>query len=301
MERVSDGDRNAAIKAVEAALADGRIVQADRDRRVDQLRSAQTPSELEMITHDLAHREQTWSTYTPPAEAEAAPPPIPPPSVAYGPPQTSSPEVARLSGTKPSSKAPWMLIPVLLIFLVAGSGIFGVLRAIGDSDETFEFEFDDPNIEFPEYDGPAAAPQLLTARDFNAMRAAIRRETGSTQAFRAVVYPGYASLELPAEPTGQRALSYFYDGDLGEPSKGRSTSERFDLASIDPEVMTRLARKAKKTLVEDPTAWYVIIEKPGPPFDNGGWFTAYASNEFGESGYLEATLDGTIVNRYVTE
>jgi len=296
VERVSDGDRNAAIKAVEAALADGRIVQADRDRRVDQLRSVQTPSELEMITHDLAHREQTWSTYTPPPEATT-----PPPTVAYGPPQTSSPEVARLFGTKPSSKAPWMLIPVLLIFLVAGSGIFGVLRAIDDSDETFEFEFDDPTIEFPEYDGPPAAPQLFNARDFNAMRAVIRRQTGSTQAFRAVIYPGYASLELPAESTGQRAHSYFYDGDLGEPSKGRSTNERFDLASIDPEIMARLVRKAKKTLVEDPTAWYVIIEKPGPPFDNGGWFTAYASNEYGESGYLEATLDGTIVNRYVTE
>ncbi|MDO9497426.1 MAG: DUF1707 domain-containing protein [Nocardioides sp.] len=299
MERVSDGDRNAAIRAVEAALADGRIVQADRDRRVDQLRSAQTPSELEMITHDLAYREQTWSTYTPPPEA--TPPPPPPPSVTYGPPQTSSPEVARLFGTKRSSKAPWMLIPVLFIFLVAGSGIFGVLRAIGDSNETFEFEFDDPAIEFPEYGGPPAAPQLFRARDFNAMRAAIRRETGSTQSFRAVVYPGYASLELPAESAGQRALSYFYDGDLGEPSKGRSTNERFDLASINPEVMARLARKAKNTLVEDPTAWYVIIEKPGPPFDNGGWFTAYASNEFGESGYLEATLDGTIVNRSVTE
>ncbi|MDP2773945.1 MAG: hypothetical protein Q8O61_10340, partial [Nocardioides sp.] len=139
------------------------------------------------------------------------------------------------------------------------------------------------------------------ARDFNAMRAAIRRETGSTQAIRAVIYPGYASLDLPAEPTGKRAFNYYYDGELGEPRKGQSTDERFDLARIDPAVMTKLVRQAKKTLVEDPTSWYVIISKPGPPFDNGAWFSAYASNDFSESGYLQATLDGTVVNRYVSE
>lgn len=310
MERVSDGDRDAAIKAVEAALADGRIVRADRDQRVDQLRSAQTPSELAMITHDLAHREPTWPTYSPPPEAPPPPPPTSPPTspptnFAYGPPQASSPEVARLFGTSRSSKAPWVLVPVLFIFLISGSTIFGVLRAIGGSDESFDDPFpdgfDEPSIELPGYDGPPAPPQLFSARGFNAMRAAIRRETGSTQAFRAVIYPRHASLDLPAERSGQRAHSYFYDGELGQPSKGRSTNKRFDLATIDPAVMTRLMRKAKSTLVENPTAWYVVIERPGPPFDNGGWFTAYATNDFNETGYLEASLDGIIVNRYVSE
>jgi hypothetical protein len=71
-------------------------------------------------------------------------------------------------------------------------------------------------------------------------------------------------------------------------------------ARIDPQVMLRLVQKAKR-LVEDPTSWDVIIRKPRPPFDNGAWFSGYASNEFSESGYLQATLDGTIVNSYVSE
>ncbi|MDP3891858.1 DUF1707 domain-containing protein, partial [Nocardioides sp.] len=207
MERVSDSDRNAAIQAVETALAEGRIVQADRDQRVDQLRSARTPSEVEMITHDLQYRGQTWTTYTPPPEAPP-PPSAAPPSVPYGPAHTSSPEVARLFGTRRSSRSSWVLLPVILIFLVSGSVLIGVMRTIGGPDDRFDDPFfeglDDPIFDFDEYDGPPAPPQLFQARDFNAMRAAIRRETGSTQAFRAVIYPGYASLDLPAEPTGKR-------------------------------------------------------------------------------------------------
>lgn len=236
--------------------------------------------------------DPAWSTYTPPE--------TPPPPNIYGPPQTSSPEVARLFGTKPSSKAGCVLIPFVVILLVVIGVIVGIINAASDSDDAFEFEFDEPSIEFPDIDQPPPPPKLHTVSGFDDLRTAIRQETGSTEVFEATIYPEYASLGVPAEPTGQRALSYFYNGELADPGKGRSSYERFDLTQIDPQVMIRLVQKAKR-LVEDPTSWYVIIRKPGPPFDNGGWFSAYASNEFSESGYLQATLDGTIVHRYVSE
>jgi hypothetical protein len=253
--------------------------------------------------------DPAWSTYTPPETAAPVEPPAPstPPAVStpptpniYGPPQTSSPEVARLFGTKPSSKAGCVIIPFVVILLVAIGVIVGVINAVSDSDDAFEFEFDEPSIELPDIDPSPPPPELHTVSGFNELLDALRQETGSTEVFEANLYPEYASLGVPAEPTGQRALSYFYNGELAEPSKGRSSYERFDLARIDPQVMLRLVQKAKR-LVEDPTSWYVIIRKPGPPFDNGAWFSAYASNEFSESGYLQATLDGTIVNRYVSE
>lgn len=247
--------------------------------------------------------DPAWSTYTPPETAAPSEPPAvstPPTPNIYGPPQTSSPEVARLFGTKPSSKVGCVVIPFVVILLVVIGVIVGIINAVSDSDDAFEFEFDGPSIEFPEIDERPPPPQLFTPGGFDDLRSALRQGTGSTEVFEATIYPEYASLGVPAEPTGQRALSYFYNGELAEPSKGRSSYERFDLARIDPQVMLRLVQKAKR-LVEDPTSWYVIIRKPGPPFDNGAWFSAYASNEFSESGYLQATLDGTIVNRYVSE
>lgn len=242
--------------------------------------------------------QPTWSTYTPP---EAAPPsePVPSepvPSNLYGPPQTSSPEVARLFGTKPTSKVGCVLIPFAVILLVAVGVIVGVINAVsddsGDSGDSF--------INFPGAE-ETEPPQLFRAQDFDAMLDALREETGSTMVFTAVIYPEYASLDVPVEPTGKRAYSYFYNGELGEPTKGSSTYERFDLADIDPAVMIKLVNKAKNTLIDDPTSWYVIIQKPGPPFNSGGWFSAYASNDFHESGYLLADLDGKIINRYVSE
>lgn len=306
MDRVSESDRNEAIKAVDAALADGRIVQADRDHRIAQLRDARTPSELQMVTHDLVHRDRTWATYTPPEEAAHTEPPPPstpqagpPPSVSYGPPLASSPEVARVFATRRRSGMGCVLIPFVLILLFAGGTIISVLSAIRGSDDPVEFEFGGPS--FPGFDdaGPQP-PKMHTAAGLRQLRTTLREETGSSQVFRATLYPAYASVEVPAEPTGKRALTFFYDGELGEPSKGTSDLERWDLARIDAQVMIDLVRKAKG-LVDDPTTWYVTIRKPGPPFDNGGWLTAHASNEFGESGYLEAALDGTVVNRYVSE
>ena len=65
-------------------------------------------------------------------------------------------------------------------------------------------------------------------------------------------------------------------------------------------MLRKLALRARNGLVEDPTSYYVIVRKPGPPFNDGVWISAYASNEFGESGYLEADKDGKVLNRYVS-
>lgn len=306
VERVSDSDRNAAIKAVDAALADGRIVQADRDHRVSQVRGAQTPSELQMVTHDLVHREPTWTTYTPPPEVSEVPtaPEVSSPPVTYGPPTTSSPEVARLFGKRRSSGAGCLAVPFLFVLLFFGGVVTTMIGTFSGSDEPdFSYEFDGPTpFELPDLDDlEPTAPLLFTNSGFTKMRGALQRETGSTQVFSADIYPRYAALEVPAEPTGARALRYVYNGELGEPTKDRSDLERFDLARIDPQVVSGLVQRVRR-LVEDPVSWYVAIRRPGgTPLDDGAWLTAHVSNEFGESGYLAATLDGTVVRRSVSE
>ena len=63
-KRARDQDRDQAIEVVEAAWADGQIIEADRDKRVESLLQAQTMAEVQMLTHDL----QLPKTPPPPAQ-----------------------------------------------------------------------------------------------------------------------------------------------------------------------------------------------------------------------------------------
>lgn len=305
MDRVSDGERNAAITAVEAALTEGRIVQADRDRRVDQIRHAQTATELQMITQDLAHRgaAPAWTTYEPPrtgvsTEAPSAPPA---PQVSYGPPQDQlvSAQVTQMYGSKPAGASKALILVPIIFFLVMAIGAGAViLSVIGNATDSSEetFEGFDPFDGFEE-PGEAPPPDLFTPGGFQDLLGALRSQTGGTAVFEAVLYEEYAVTSAPAEPQGRRAISYYFDGELSESTKSTSPYDRFDLSTIDPAILARLVRKVRM-LIEDPTSSYVIVRKP----EQGSttWLAAYASNEFGESGYLRAEKDGTVVDRSVS-
>ena len=52
-ERAENKDRDAAIELVDAALKSGRIVQADHDMRVDQIKGAQTMQDIDLQVRDL--------------------------------------------------------------------------------------------------------------------------------------------------------------------------------------------------------------------------------------------------------
>lgn len=302
MDRVSDGERNAAITAVEAALTEGRIVQADRDRRVDQLRHAQTASELQMITQDLAHREAApaWTTYEPPRAGASGEAPHAP-QVSYGPPQDQlvSAQVTQMYGSKPTGASKALILVPIIFFLVMAIGAGAViLSVIGNATDSSEetFEGFDPFDGFEE-PGQAAPPDLFSPGGFQDLLDALRAETGGSAVFEAVLYEEYAVTSAPAEPQGRRAISYYFDGELSESTKSTSSYDRFDLSTIDPAVLARLVRKVRM-LIEDPTSAYVIVRKP----EQGSttWLAAYASNEFGESGYLRAEKDGTVVDRSVS-
>lgn len=305
MDRVDDGDRNAAKKAVETALAEGRIVQADRDRRVDQLKYAQTTTELQMITQDLAHRATApaWTTYEPP-QADPSEEATPVPQVNYGPPQDPlvAAQVTQMKGTKPPGASRVLILVPIIFFLViaigAGAVILSVVGNIDDgSDETFGGF--DPFDGFEDAPGPGDAepPDLFTEGGFRGLVTVVRAETGSTMVFEAGLYEGYAVMTIPAEASGKRAISYRYDGDLTESTKSTSSYDRFDLTTIDATVLAQVLRKAER-LVEDPTTSYVLVRKPQD--GSTTWLSSYASNEFGESGYLRAEKDGTVIDRSVS-
>ena len=305
MDRVSDGERDAAFKAVEEAFASGRIVQADRDTRMNQLGTAQTPDEVRMIVHDLPLRDPaaTWTTYAPPpapsaTETTGTPTPTPtqpPVHVPYGP---ATPSSASLTSATEAAKTgnlkALLLIPVAVVLVIIIGVTLAIVSAVSDtSGDGIDVIFGDSTTDAP------PKPQIFTADGYADLLAALDSELGSTEVFSAVVYPEYAVMDVPAESDGKRQISYYYNGELSESTKGTSSYERFDLASIDPTVLLRITNRARM-LVEDPTSYYAIIRKPGPPFDDGGWITAYASNEFGESGYLMTDKEGKVIRRYVS-
>ena len=52
-QKADGGARSAAIKIVDDALKSGRIVQADHDMRVSQLKAAQTMQDIDLAVRDL--------------------------------------------------------------------------------------------------------------------------------------------------------------------------------------------------------------------------------------------------------
>ncbi|MBM7520472.1 hypothetical protein [Nocardioides nitrophenolicus] len=146
-------------------------------------------------------------------------------------------------------------------------------------------------------DDDAAAGQPQTDQGFDALVAALREERDSTLVRRAVIYPEYASVSVPYkpdDPSDERQLDYYWDGELNEPSKTTGDEEAFDLTSVESSVLDALCPQVEK-LVEDPTNCYLIIEKPDADDETPAWISAYASNEFNQTAYIEYDLNGTQV------
>ncbi len=122
----------------------------------------------------------------------------------------------------------------------------------------------------------------------------LESETGSSVVFEAVLYPGYAVMQVPVDATTNRYEYRYWDGSLDEAtSKSTTDYTRFDLRDVDPDVIVGLVDEARSR-VEDPTSWYAIVRQPDDEYDNGTWISAYATNEFGESAYLGGDQEGNI-------
>ena len=295
-ERADNDARNAAIKMVEQALKSGRIVQADHDMRVQQLRGAQTMQDIDLAVRDLR------------APGAAAPPtiaPVPPtptgqqpggqpwPLVNYGPGGGGAPEVAAAvsKGGKAIGGIIAAIIVVSVIVPIAGAAI----------------AFFSARDSFPEFDGvgptddttylPGQAPgksgvNVHTVDGYTEMVDALSEETDETFAFSAVLYPRYAVIEVPTG-TNNRYQNFYWDGEELElqDSKGTTDEGQVDLSLVNPQQMVDMLNTVRGRL-DDPENWYVII---GTGFGSGPQISAYASNDFSESSVLTQTLDGTVI------
>lgn len=231
-----------------------------------------------------------WSTYQPDSDKSE----LPPTHVPYGSSTETSSSVfsTGVSSSLASSRGRLRLIGTIVPVVLFAIGGGYALQQLSDNVDSVTSPFGNGSpANVPDGVPP---PDVLSPGGFDDLLGAIEQETGSTKVFQAVIYPDYASLDLPVDASSQRESSWFYDGGMRENGiKGTSSSKRFDLAAVDPAVLTRLVRKTR-ALVDDPKSSYVII---GGPFSEQPQIRAYSSNEFNESGYITAELNGKIIDR----
>jgi Domain of unknown function (DUF1707) len=292
--RAKGSERKDATRVVEEACATGRIIPADRDIRLGQIAAARTVGEVDLVVRDLRA-----------APVAAAEPPRPyqstnPAEHAARSSPTTSPEalvaeVTRLATSSPG-RVPTLLklVPLVVAVVVIGavaSAVIGVVRQVHQSVSPTS-----PSSLVPDARTGRPAVDVLSTKGYDAMVRTIKHFTGSTKVYDAVLYPGYAVLQLPVDPGTRHEELYRWDGDLVSMGSLGSTNDRaLDLAAIDPAVLVRLSERARRHLVDDPSSWYVILHDRGA--SDPSVIYAYASNKYGEGGYLSATIKGKVTRR----
>lgn len=283
-QRARDKDRDAAIEVVEAAWADGQIVEADRDKRVEQLLQAQTLHEVEMLTHDLQLPVSTDAVVAAPASAPATVTAAQPPHPYSTLRDLQSPPMQVKKGRAGCG-------PAVLVAVIAAVGglILGVVALTSSLDpaESGPFAQPEPGVESED------TVNVLSRGGYRDLLEDVEAATGSTEAFEGVLYPGYAVVYLPVDARSQRYAYWYWNGEMDDlDSRGTSSYERFDLADVDISVVVRLVNRVRG-LVEEPTSYYAIVREPDP--SDGAAIWAYASNEYSESAFISATPEGKVV------
>ena len=291
-QRADNSARNAAIKTVEQALKSGRIVQADHDMRVEQLRGAQTMQDIDLAVRDL----RAVGVGAPSTPTGQQPGGQPWPLVNYGPGAGSAgvTDVATAvgKGGKAIGGIIALIIVVSVVVPIAGAAIaffaardsFPEFSGIGPTDDTTYLPGQAPG---------ESGVNVHTVDGYTEMVDALRDETDETYAFTAVLYPRYASIQVPTG-TNNRYQNFYWNGEelQLQDIKGTTDAGQVDLSLVNPQQMVDMLNTVRDRM-DNPENWYVIISER---FAGGGaQISAYASNDFSESTVLTQTLDGTVI------
>ena len=241
--------------------------------------SDQTPGPVPPSSPPTTTPTSTPTTYPPTSYPTASYPPEAYSSTGY--PGTTETSPGRGAG----AAAVLVLVGAVLAVIVSvGAGVYFLSEWVGQQQGA---------------SGPGGAPgaepvaPLLTPAGYDQFLDTLEEATGSTKVIDATLYPGYASTEVLLPGGKGRTRSLYYDGTISEQNLGTTDDPELDLRRIDGALLETLSKKARK-MVEDPTMWYVMLRAADP---EGSVITAYASNEYGEGGYVAARVDGKIVRR----
>lgn len=291
-----DAERADLAARIRRVADQGRISAADRNIRLRNVDSAQSKSELDLMTRDL---DQLETTVAPGAAA-----PVPASSPELGVPSTGvRVEVNRRN------------VVIAVVFVVAaviglgGLVAFGARGSHGSSDgatmaddgllDPVAPSLASPSVPSSGSSGAAAgSPYRLDVRGIRWFLDAYRTKFATTEVVDLTMYDDYVVVQVP-QPGTHRHTGLLYRPANGWQDFGGVTadfpgSKPVDLTSLDVRALVRNIAKARESLnVDDVTQTYVIVDYR-PDFDTTANVDIHVANSFGESGYLATTLDGSL-------
>lgn len=289
-------DRERVTARIQRAYVGGRIGAADRDIRLRNVQSAQSMTELDLMDRELAQLEVAI-----PGGPAA---PVPPAGVPAGeqPGWQPGPPVAKPG--RPGRPGRTIGIVVLVVFALVilgiGTAIFAGIKMIQGAVETGTSASDDA--------GPDAADRRtgpayeLTEEGIRAFLETYRERWGTSVVIDLVLYDDYAIVTVPASGS-RRPQEWLYRDASGftDFGGGRATipgAVPIDTDDLDVSALVRNIERARKTLnVPDPEQTYVVIRHL-KTFDEVPSVDIHLYKEFGQTGYVATTLDGTVKRAY---
>jgi hypothetical protein len=271
--RASDADRDSCLEDIEAAFADGRINDAERESRTQSALQAKTLQELSALVADLR------------------PPPGTPTSLAD---LASAPAM--------SGKAVRSVLVVTAVAAVAAIAIW-IVAANGGDDAGPVGQGSSPTEATPVAQQQPLKNKLAlhTAAGFAKFVSLTKDRFGTTLVESAALYPDYASVNIATKADPRHTERwYFAKGYEGDPSKGTRPKDdpMIDMAQVDTGALVRAIKRAPSVLgVENVDTTYVILND----WDGEPAFWVYVSNEYHETGFWTFSLEGKELYRYAFE
>ncbi|NEA98511.1 serine/threonine-protein kinase [Streptomyces sp. SID13726] len=149
-------------------------------------------------------------------------------------------------------------------------------------------------------DADADTTGLLTPQGIRTAIKAIEKETGRKRFGDFSVYDDFASAQVMVDGSDTKYDTYTYRAGQGVEEgiikSSLSGGDRpFTLDAFDWDKVPALLAEAKKKLnVDKPDTRYLVIRQPNDTFDTPLGMAVYLSNEYSQSGYLEATTKGKV-------
>lgn len=309
-----DRDRSTLVARIRRAADEGRIAPADRDIRLSNVASAQSMAELDLMTRDLDQLEAAvpaGTAATPAATARTGPSPAPLTD------QLADQLKDQAIGAARTTARSIGLVTIVIIVLVAGGVGASAYFASSDSDSARSGDLftpepipsgaltEEPVDEQTPTSGPAdptaGSTYALTVAGIRSFLADYRAKFGTTMVVDLTLYDDYAIVGVPQAGKNRHAGFLFREGawqDFGGVQANFPGARLVDLQALDVPALVHNIRKARRTLnVEDIDQTYAIVRHYSGA-DAVPSVDIHVSNDYGESGYLATTLDGSVERSY---
>lgn len=143
-----------------------------------------------------------------------------------------------------------------------------------------------------------ANPRLLTRNGLAKLRNDMRAKLGSTRYLSAVIYPDYATIEVPITGNPGQSRRWYYNGSFPYnpiESPRRAGSKSSDLRDVSLTALARAIRRAPAQLnVRDADRTYLIFDSRS----GRNVMSVYVANASNASGYWTMHLNGKTVRKY---